>query len=102
VLADTHWMGGDPLKQKGCGGASWTPEKAILVLRNPAGRGLLPCRRGLTSPLAFQSGLEPRPLVNGVRVTSGLAPAPADKIIERASSIVQSVYVIRSMGTSSM
>jgi len=35
VLVDTHWVGGDPLKLKVYGWASWSPRKGILVLRNP-------------------------------------------------------------------
>lgn len=38
VLVDTHWIGGDPGKGEVYGWASWSPHKAILVLRNPAGR----------------------------------------------------------------
>ncbi len=36
VLKDTHWVGGDPLWLAVYGWASWTPEKAILTLRNPS------------------------------------------------------------------
>jgi hypothetical protein len=36
VLADTHWVGGDPGKLEVYGWASWTPARAILVLRNPS------------------------------------------------------------------
>jgi hypothetical protein len=36
VLVDTHWIGGDPAQLEAYGWASWTPRKAILVLRNPA------------------------------------------------------------------
>lgn len=36
VLVDTHWVGGDPLKLQVYGWASWSPRKAILVLRNPS------------------------------------------------------------------
>ena len=35
VLVDTHWVGGDPAWQQVYGWASWSPKKAILVLRNP-------------------------------------------------------------------
>ena len=35
VLVDTHWIGGDPAKGEIYGWASWSPGKAILVLRNP-------------------------------------------------------------------
>jgi hypothetical protein len=36
TLVDTHWVGGDPLKLEVYGWASWSPKKAILVLRNPS------------------------------------------------------------------
>ncbi len=36
VLVDTHWVGGDPAKLEVYGWASWSPRKAILVLRNPS------------------------------------------------------------------
>lgn len=35
VLADTHWIGGDPAKLEVYGYASWTPRKGIVMLRNP-------------------------------------------------------------------
>ncbi len=36
VLVDTHWIGGDPAQLEVYGWASWKPDKAILVLRNPS------------------------------------------------------------------
>ena len=36
VLRDTHWIGGDPNALAIYGWASWTPQKSILVLRNPS------------------------------------------------------------------
>jgi len=36
ILRDTHWVGGDPAKLEVYGWASWSGEKAILVLRNPS------------------------------------------------------------------
>lgn len=36
VLKDTHWIGGDPARLEAYGWASWTPEKGIVVLRNPS------------------------------------------------------------------
>jgi hypothetical protein len=36
ILRDTHWVGGDPAKLEVYGWASWSTEKAILVLRNPS------------------------------------------------------------------
>jgi len=35
VLADTHWVGGDPGEGEVYGWASWSRRKGILVLRNP-------------------------------------------------------------------
>ena len=35
VLADTHWIGGDPARGEIYGWASWSPRKAVLALRNP-------------------------------------------------------------------
>ena len=36
VLKDSHWIGGDPAKLEVYGWASWSPEKAIVTLRNPS------------------------------------------------------------------
>ncbi|MBN2271658.1 MAG: hypothetical protein JXN61_13650 [Sedimentisphaerales bacterium] len=36
VLADVHWIGGDPGNGEAYGYASWSPRMSILVLRNPA------------------------------------------------------------------
>ena len=38
TLVDTHWVGGDPGKGEVYGWASWSPQKAILTLRNPTSR----------------------------------------------------------------
>jgi hypothetical protein len=35
VLADTHWVGGDPEQGEVYGWASWSKRKGILALRNP-------------------------------------------------------------------
>ena len=35
VLADTHWVGGDPAQGEVYGWASWSKRKAVLSLRNP-------------------------------------------------------------------
>jgi hypothetical protein len=35
TLVDTHWVGGDPGWLEVYGWAAWSPEKAILTLRNP-------------------------------------------------------------------
>jgi hypothetical protein len=35
TLVDTHWVGGDPLWLQVYGWAAWSPQKAILTLRNP-------------------------------------------------------------------
>ncbi len=36
VLADAHWIGGDPGAGEVYGFASWSPRKGIVVLRNPS------------------------------------------------------------------
>jgi len=38
TLKDSHWIGGDPARLEVYGWASWSPEKAILTLRNPSDR----------------------------------------------------------------
>jgi hypothetical protein len=38
TLRDTHWIGGDPGNGEPYGWASWSAEKGILVLRNPASK----------------------------------------------------------------
>jgi hypothetical protein len=35
TLVDTHWVGGDPRWLEVYGWAAWSPQKAILTLRNP-------------------------------------------------------------------
>jgi hypothetical protein len=35
ILADTHWIGGDPAALEVYGWCSWSPEKGIVTLRNP-------------------------------------------------------------------
>ncbi|MFA7004210.1 MAG: enterotoxin [Verrucomicrobiia bacterium] len=35
MMADTHWIGGDPLKLEVYGYASWSPRKGTVMLRNP-------------------------------------------------------------------
>ncbi len=36
TLKDSHWIGGDPAQLQVYGWASWSPKKAIIVLRNPS------------------------------------------------------------------
>lgn len=36
TLKDSHWIGGDPGRLEVYGWASWSPKKAIIVLRNPS------------------------------------------------------------------
>jgi hypothetical protein len=35
TLVDTHWVGGDPRWLEVYGWAAWSPQKALLTLRNP-------------------------------------------------------------------
>ncbi len=36
IMQDVHWIGGDPAKGEVYGYAAWSPEKAVLMLRNPS------------------------------------------------------------------
>jgi hypothetical protein len=36
VLADTHWLGGDPRRLDVYGHAAWSPRRGVLSLRNPS------------------------------------------------------------------
>lgn len=36
ILADTHWIGGDPKNLEVYGWGAWTPDKSIITLRNPS------------------------------------------------------------------
>jgi hypothetical protein len=36
TLKDTHWIGGDPARLEVYGWAAWSPQKAIITLRNPS------------------------------------------------------------------
>jgi hypothetical protein len=36
IMADVHWIGGDPAKGEVYGFAAWSPGKAVLSLRNPS------------------------------------------------------------------
>ena len=38
TLKDVHWIGGDPQQLQVYGWASWSPRKAIIVLRNPSNK----------------------------------------------------------------
>jgi hypothetical protein len=51
VLADTHWVGGDPAKGEVYGWASWSKRKAILALRNPSDQ---PAEMSLDVARAFE------------------------------------------------
>jgi hypothetical protein len=36
IMPDVHWVGGDPIKSEVYGYAAWSPQRAILMLRNPS------------------------------------------------------------------
>ena len=38
VLKDSHWIGGDPALLEIYGWAAWSPDRAIVTLRNPSDR----------------------------------------------------------------
>jgi beta-galactosidase GanA len=89
VLADTHWIGGDPAKLEVYGHAAWTSRLGILVLRNPSDKPAtfsldagaafeLPAGAVRTfearSPWAEDSGKAAMSLVAGTPKTISLAP----------------------------
>ena len=37
TLRDSHWIGGDPARGEIYGWASWSPQRAVIALRNPSG-----------------------------------------------------------------
>lgn len=37
IMPDTHWIGGDPGLGEVYGYAAWSPERSVLMLRNPSG-----------------------------------------------------------------
>jgi len=51
VLADTHWIGGDPARLEVYGHAAWTPRLGIVVLRNPSDK---PATFSLDAGAAFE------------------------------------------------
>lgn len=51
VLADTHWVGGDPANGEVYGWASWSSSKAVLALRNPSDQ---PAKFALDVTRAFE------------------------------------------------
>lgn len=51
VLADTHWVGGDPGKNEVYGWAAWSPRLGILTLRNPSDK---PATLALNLKSAFE------------------------------------------------
>ena len=69
VLKDTHWVGGDPAWLEVYGWAAWTPEKAVLVLRNPGDHEQ-------SIRLRLQDALELPP--NAARVYSAQSPWKED------------------------
>ncbi|MCR4416106.1 MAG: hypothetical protein NUV77_27130, partial [Thermoguttaceae bacterium] len=54
VLVDTHWVGGDPGTGEVYGWTSWSPERAVLALRNP-----IPFANSITLDLAQVFELPP-------------------------------------------
>lgn len=51
VLADTHWIGGDPARLEVYGHAAWTSRLGIVVLRNPSDK---PATYALDAGQAFE------------------------------------------------
>lgn len=84
TLKDVHWIGGDPAKLQVYGWASWSPKKAIIVLRNPSDKPQ-------TFSLDIQTALElpagaPRSYIAHNPWRDG---TPADKVNLQASHPIQ-------------
>jgi len=89
TLVDTHWIGGDPLWLQVYGWAAWSPQKAILTLRNPSNQAQdftldvaqafelppdAPRRFSVHSPWAADTGQPAIELQAGKPYTFHLAP----------------------------
>ena len=78
VLADTHWIGGDPGRGEVYGFASWQPTKGIVVLRNPSEKPAsypLELARDLELPDGHLKDYVLTPVIPGQRVDRLLAAA---------------------------
>jgi hypothetical protein len=76
VLVDTHWVGGDPGKGQIYGWASWSPRKAVLVLRNP---GDAPATFAVDARTVFQL---PDGASNGIKMVGGLKKSSGTPPVE--------------------
>jgi beta-galactosidase GanA len=89
VLADTHWIGGDPARLEVYGHAAWTARKGIVVVRNPGDTPAAfqldvatafelpagaPQRYSAHSPWPEDRAKAPLTLVAGTAATLTLAP----------------------------
>jgi hypothetical protein len=70
VLADTHWIGGDPARLEVYGHAAWTSRLGIVVLRNPSDR---PTTYALDPQQAFELP------DGGARTYTARSPWPEDR-----------------------
>ncbi|PTX96548.1 enterotoxin [Opitutus sp. ER46] len=71
ILRDTHWIGGDPARLEPYGWAAWSPDAAVITLRNPAAQ---PAEFLLDAQIAFEL---PRGARSRFHVISPYADAPA-------------------------
>jgi hypothetical protein len=80
VLADNHWVGGDPAKGEVYGWASWSRKKGILSLRNPSDQAggisvdIAACAYSLKSPWKKDQANPPLRLAAGNSHTFNLKP----------------------------
>jgi hypothetical protein len=85
VLRDVHWVGGDPMKLDVYGWASWSPKKAILVLRNPSDQ-----RQAIS--IDPRQDFEIPPLSKPVWTARSAYPdqhfAPTDFVLEKSKEFV--------------
>ena len=82
VLADTHWIGGDPAKLEVYGHAAWTPRLGIIVLRNPSDKpatfsldvsAAFELPRGAAQQWAAYAVFSPYPMTPPIVLTAGTA-----------------------------
>ncbi|KAF0096038.1 MAG: hypothetical protein E1N59_5 [Puniceicoccaceae bacterium 5H] len=78
VLADTHWLGGDPAQLEPYGWAAWSPRLGIVTLRNPSAQ---PQRFALEVGAAFELPADAR---SEYAVTAAYddSEAPVDRLVE--------------------
>ncbi len=92
VLRDTHWIGGDPGRLDVYGWAAWSPDKAIVTLRNPDASPQAAVI-DLSRQLELPTGAARRYRVKDVWRSGGRS-VPAKLDADHASSIVLAPFEV--------